>query len=94
VHVSLNVSVFQPLHGEIVQLLSECRSDRSGRVYEIGTRARVIGARTELLTLEIEDPVSRDSLVCARASVAREGASRPRQATPWYRRHATVSRAT
>jgi hypothetical protein len=85
------VSVFQPVHGEIVQLLAECRSERSGRLYEIGTRARVVGARTELLTLEIEDATQRDSLVCTRDAVAREGASRRRHVTPWNRRRATVA---
>ena len=81
------------MHGEIVRLLAECRSERSGRLYEIGTRARVVGARTELLTLEVEDTTQRDSLVCARDVVAREGASRSRQVTPWYRRRASVARA-
>jgi hypothetical protein len=88
----VEVSVFQPVHGEIVQLLAECRSERSGRLYEIGTRARVVGARTELLALEVEDATQRDSLVCAREVVLRDGASRRRQTTPWYRRRGNLAR--
>ena len=69
-------------------LLGECRSTRSGQVYEIGTTARVIGARNELLTLETGDPAHRDVLVCVPDRVSHERAPRPRQTTPWYRRRA------
>jgi hypothetical protein len=82
------VSIFHPIQGEVVYLLTECRSPRSGQVYEIGTPARVVGARSERLTLETGDPAHRDVVVCTRDLVAHERAPRPRQSTPWYRRHA------
>jgi hypothetical protein len=78
------VSIFRPVLGEVVYLLSECRSERSGQVYEIGTSARVIGARSELLTLETGDPAHRDVLVCEPDHVTH--ARRARQPAPWYRR--------
>jgi hypothetical protein len=86
------MSIFQPVQGEVVYLLAECRSPRTGHVYEIGTPARVVGARREVLTLETGDPAHRDVLECARDRVAHERAPRPRQATAWYRRR-TAARA-
>lgn len=84
------MSVFRPAQGDLVHLVAECRSDWSGRIYEIGTPARVVGARGTTLTLEVGAELHRDTLHCSAGDVAHERAARPRQATPWYRRRARV----
>lgn len=87
------MSVFHPEQGDIVFLVTERRSERTGRLHEIGTRARVVGARSGLLTLEIDGLPPRDSLVCTREDVSHVMSPRPRQATGWYRRRGAFSAA-
>ena len=82
------MSVFRPAQGDLVHLVAECRSEWTGRIYEIGTPARVVGARGTTQTLEVASQARRDALHCSTADVAHERAARPRQATPWYRRRA------
>jgi hypothetical protein len=81
------MSVFRPAQGDAVHLVAECRSTLTGRVYEIGTPARVVGARGAALTLEVtglQGPC--DTLHCAVADVAHEHVVRLRQPAAWYRR--------
>jgi hypothetical protein len=87
------MSVFRPTHGDLVHLTAECRSERTGRVYEIGTRALVIGARSDELTLEVGGPVERDAVRCSSDEVSLDRAPRPRQVTPWYRRRRPLGAA-
>jgi hypothetical protein len=89
----LPVSVFRPVHGDLVHLTAECRSARTGRVYEIGTRALVIGARSGELTLEVGGPAERDAVRCSAENVSLDRAPRPRQVTPWYRRRPRLGAA-
>ncbi len=59
------------LSGEVVYLLSEVRSEERGTVYEIGSRARVVGSEGDELTLEIDG--SRGDVVrCSSTLVSRK----------------------
>jgi hypothetical protein len=57
--------------GEVVYLLAELRSAERGAVYEIGSRARVLDAEGEELTLAVTDGSREDVVTCRRAHVTR-----------------------
>jgi hypothetical protein len=56
--------------GEVVYLLSELRSDERGPVHEIGSRARVVRADGDRLTLAVGSGRSEDVVTCSRGLVA------------------------
>ena len=85
------MSVFHPEQGDIVFLVTERRSERTGRLHEIGTRARVVAARSGLLTLEVDGVPPRDALVFTRNDVSHASTPRPRQPGGWYRRRAATA---
>ena len=58
--------------GEVVYLLAELRSDEWGPVHEIGSRARVLGADGDRLTLAVDHGRREDVVTCSRALVARQ----------------------
>jgi len=57
--------------GEVVYLLAEIRSGARGPVHEIGSRARVLGADRERLTLAVVHGNSEDVVICSRELVTR-----------------------
>ncbi len=57
--------------GEVVYLLAELRSAERGAVYEIGSRARVLGAEGEELTLAVAHGGREDVVTCRRGDVMR-----------------------
>ena len=58
--------------GEVVYLLAELRSDEQGPVHEIGSRARVLGADGDRLTLAVGHGRFEGIVTCSRALVARQ----------------------
>jgi len=67
--------------GDVVYLLAELRSAERGPVHEIGSRARVLGADGDRLTLAVARGRSEDVVTCPRGLVARRRRplpSRPR----------------
>ena len=56
--------------GEVVYLLAELRSDAQGPVHEIGSRARVLGADGDRLTLAVGHGRLESIVTCSRALVA------------------------
>ena len=56
--------------GEVVYLLSELRSDERGPVHEIGSRARVLRADGDRLTLAVGNGRGEDIVTCPRTLVA------------------------
>ncbi len=73
------MAAFRASAGDTVQLLTECRSGRSGCIYEIGTRGRVIGVDGEFLALEIVDSATGEIIICPRDQVTHERTPKPRQ---------------
>lgn len=75
-----------PAPGDPVVLLAEQRSPRTGRVFEIGERARVVSCDDTRVQVIVADATSTETLTCARSVIAHgmPGARRP--ATPAYRR--------
>ena len=59
--------------GEVVYLLAELQSDESGPVHEIGSRARVLGADGDRLTLAVGYGRVEDIVTCPRGLVAERG---------------------
>ena len=57
--------------GEVVYLLAEIRADERGPVHEIGSRARVIDADGDRLTLAVDHGRHEDVVTCSRGLVAR-----------------------
>jgi len=57
--------------GEVVYLLAELRSAEQGPVHEIGSRARVLEADGDRLTLAVGDGRFESIVTCSRALVAR-----------------------
>ncbi len=57
--------------GEVVYLLAELRSDERGPVHEIGSRARVLHAEGDRLTLAVAGGSNEDVVTCPRNRVAR-----------------------
>jgi hypothetical protein len=57
--------------GEVVYLLAELRSAEQGPVLEIGSRARVLEADGDRLTLVVGDGRLESIVTCSRALVAR-----------------------
>jgi hypothetical protein len=57
--------------GEVVYLLAELRSDERGPVHEIGSRARVLDADGDRLTLAVDNGSDEDVVTCPRGLVAR-----------------------
>ena len=57
--------------GEVVYLLAELRSDERGPVHEIGSRARVLDADGDRLTLAVDRGRHEDVVTCSRGLVAR-----------------------
>ena len=57
--------------GEVVYLLAELRSDERGAVHAIGSRARVIDAEGDRLTLAVDRGRHEDVVTCSRGLVAR-----------------------
>ena len=70
--------------GDVVYLLAELRSDERGPVHEIGSRARVLGADGERLTLAVACGSSEDVVTCPRGLVARR--RRPLPSRPRFTR--------
>ena len=68
--------------GEVVYLLAELLSDERGPVHVIGSRARVLGADGDRLTLAVACGSSEDILTCPRGLVARR--RRPLPARPRF----------
>jgi hypothetical protein len=62
--------------GSIVYLLVEVQS--GGHIHEIGSRARVVGAEGDALTLEVGDGSYADTVSCPSAHVAAGAAKRER----------------
>ncbi len=58
--------------GEVVYLLAELRSSEPGPVYEIGSRARVIEADGDRLTLAVGYGRFESVVTCSCAQVARQ----------------------
>ena len=56
--------------GEVVYLLAELRSDERGKVHEIGSRATVLGADGDRLTLAVGSGRGEDVVTCPRSLVA------------------------
>ena len=56
--------------GEVVYLLAELRSDARGSVHEIGSRARVLEADGDRLTLAVVHGSGEDVVTCRRALVS------------------------
>ena len=69
--------------GEIVYLLVELRADVRGHVYEIGSRARVIDAADERLTLEVAAGSMPETVSCAAAHVGRRSRRQSGSAPRW-----------
>jgi hypothetical protein len=63
--------------GEVVYLLAELRSDERGPVYEIGSRALVLGADGDRLTLAVSHGSSEDVVTCPRSLVGSRRRSLP-----------------
>ena len=59
-----------PARGEVVYLLAELRSDEQGPVHEIGSRARVLGADGDRLTLAVGHGRFESIVTCSRGLVA------------------------
>ena len=57
--------------GEVVYLLAELRSAERGPVHEIGSRARVLGADGDRLTLAVACGSSENVVTCPRGLVGR-----------------------
>jgi hypothetical protein len=57
--------------GEVVYLLAELRSGELGPVHEIGSRARVLDAEGDRLTLAVGRGSGEDVVACPRGLVAR-----------------------
>ena len=65
--------------GEVVYLLAELQSVEQGPVYEIGSRALVLEAAGERVTLAVGRGTSEEIVTCPRTLVAtRRRESRPR----------------
>ena len=56
--------------GEVVYLLAELRSEERGPVHEIGSRARVLGADGDRLTLAVGHGTHEEIVSCPRRLVA------------------------
>ena len=69
---------------EVVYLLAELRSDERGPVHEIGSRARVLGADGDRLTLAVACGSSEDVVTCPRGHVVHR--RRPLPSRPRFRR--------
>lgn len=66
--------------GKVVYLLAELCSDARGPVYEIGSRARVLEADGDRLTLAVGHGNGEDVVTCRRALVGlRRRSTAPRQ---------------
>ena len=61
-----------PGTGEIVYLLAELRSEERGAVHEIGSRARVLGAEGEALTLAVTGCSGEAIVSCPKSLVVHE----------------------
>ncbi len=61
--------------GEVVYLLAELRPAESGPVYEIGSRARVLGAKGDQVTIAIMRGDREDVVTCRRGLLAHAGRS-------------------
>jgi len=57
--------------GDVVYLLAELGSGKRGRVHEIGSLARVLGADGDRLTLAVDDGRRENIVTCTRSLVAR-----------------------
>jgi hypothetical protein len=75
-----------PAPGDPVVLLAEQRSPRTGRVFEIGERARVVSCDETRVQLIVADATSTETLTCPRSVVAHGVPGTRRPATPSYRR--------
>lgn len=72
--------------GEVVYLLAELRPDEQGPVHEIGSRARVLEADGDRLTLAVGYGRLESVVTCSRGLVARRRAFSSRRcfgAAPW-----------
>jgi hypothetical protein len=56
---------------EVVYLLTELRSAERGPVFEIGSRARVLGADGDRLTLAVANGNGENVVTCSRSLVTR-----------------------
>ena len=65
------------VRGEVVYLLAELRSDEQGPVHEIGSRARVLGADGDRLTLAVACGKREDIVTCSRGVVERRRRPHP-----------------
>ena len=50
--------------GEVVYLLAELRSEERGRVHEIGSQARVLGAQGDRVTLAVGRGTHEEIVLC------------------------------
>lgn len=66
--------------GEVVYLLAELRSDEQGPVHEIGSRARVLEADGDRLTLAVGSGRFESVVTCSRAVVTRQRRALSRRA--------------
>jgi hypothetical protein len=76
-----------PHPSDTVFLLAEHRSATSGRVHEIGTRARVVERLDGMLVLEIAG----ETLHCPDELVSTERSARARPPRAWVRRGGVVA---
>jgi hypothetical protein len=58
--------------GDVVYLLVELRSEARGPVHEIGSRARVLGAEGDRLTLVVANGGDEEVVTCPSSLVARQ----------------------
>ncbi len=72
-----------PTPGDAVELLTELRSPRSGRVYEIGERARVVAADPARVELALVDGGGVETVSCRCADVVTTRRRTTRPAAPW-----------
>ena len=63
--------------GDVVYLLAELRSNERGPVHEIGSRARVLGADGDRLTLAVACGKREDVVTCPRGFVERRRRPHP-----------------
>lgn len=77
---------FRPAPGDPVVLLAEQRSPATGRVYEIGERARVVTCDEQRVQLILADATDVETLFCPRSAVAHGVQGTRRPMTPSYRR--------
>jgi hypothetical protein len=82
-----------PAPGDAVELLTELRSPRSGRVYEIGERARVVATDPDQAEVELAlaDGATVETVTCRSADVATTRRRIGRPSAPWSGRRSPAT---